>query len=306
MPLNSTSFKVGHTWHPPKRPRASNTELMRLKRRLVRALKEEYGPELTGSQLAYIDSAAEAGARLQLQPESAHPLAIANLMDAQRHALQALEGDWMKKIDVIDVTKINAEIFHRLGGIEGAVKYFKKHLSAFYPNVLKTQPQPMVQNNVAVSVSADDGEAARRHLEDAMIRLIAARKASVGDPAVYVNGERLYDDVPRLLTSDPPPSTRDIQPATDDASPGTADRGDVSLNESSTSPKPGTGFSREPAAASPGGGKKKLAQYSNSTVPLPRISFPGLASGAALDGSDDNRSTTQNYLEWPGHNRPPW
>jgi hypothetical protein len=87
---NRTAFKAHHPWHQPP---SGSPELTRLKKRLVRALKLEYGPELTGSQLAYIDSAAEAGARLQLQPESAHPLAIANLMDAQRHALQALEGD---------------------------------------------------------------------------------------------------------------------------------------------------------------------------------------------------------------------
>jgi hypothetical protein len=93
MPLNSTSFKVGHSWHSPKHPRAGSTELTRLKRRLALALKREYGPELTGSQLAYISAAADAGARLQLLDVSAHPLAIANLMDAQRHALQALDGD---------------------------------------------------------------------------------------------------------------------------------------------------------------------------------------------------------------------
>ena len=93
MTLNATSFKVGHPWHSPKRPRAGTTELTRLRKRLARELRNEFGPELTASQLAYINAAAEAGARLQLQPESAHPLAIANLMDAQRHALQALEGD---------------------------------------------------------------------------------------------------------------------------------------------------------------------------------------------------------------------
>ena len=85
-----TQFKPGH---PPYPPPAGTTELTRLKRRIARELKAEYGPELTGSQLAYINAAAEAGARLQLQPQDAHPLAIANLMDAQRHALQALEGD---------------------------------------------------------------------------------------------------------------------------------------------------------------------------------------------------------------------
>ena len=93
MTLNATSFKVGHPWHSPKHPRAGTTELTRLRKRLARELREEFGPDLSATQRAYINAAAEAGARLQLQPESAHPLAIANLMDAQRHALQALEGD---------------------------------------------------------------------------------------------------------------------------------------------------------------------------------------------------------------------
>jgi hypothetical protein len=91
MTLNATSFKTG--WHAPKRPRAGTTELTRLRKRLARELRKEFGPDLSATQRAYINAAAEAGARLQLQPESAHPLAIANLMDAQRHALQALEGD---------------------------------------------------------------------------------------------------------------------------------------------------------------------------------------------------------------------
>jgi hypothetical protein len=87
---NRTTFKHGHKPHPPFK---ASDEFSQLKRRLASALKREYGPDLTGKQLAYISAAADAGARLQLLDVSAHPLAIANLMDAQRHALQALEGE---------------------------------------------------------------------------------------------------------------------------------------------------------------------------------------------------------------------
>ena len=89
-PRNRTQFKSGHKPHPAF---TASIEFKRLKRRLASALKKEYGPELTASQLAYIDNAADAGARLELLDISVHPLAIANLQDARRHALQALEGD---------------------------------------------------------------------------------------------------------------------------------------------------------------------------------------------------------------------
>jgi hypothetical protein len=89
-PRNRTKFKPGHKPHLPLSP---NDEFRRLRKQKVSALKKEHGPDLTASQLSYIDSAADAWARLQLQPVDAHPLAIANLKDAERHALRALVGD---------------------------------------------------------------------------------------------------------------------------------------------------------------------------------------------------------------------
>jgi hypothetical protein len=85
-----TSFKLGHKPNPPT---VATTPLMRLRRQIVRELRDEYGPELTASQKSYIDIVADARARRQLYDISVHPLAIANLNDSERHALQALEGD---------------------------------------------------------------------------------------------------------------------------------------------------------------------------------------------------------------------
>jgi hypothetical protein len=242
----------------------------------------------------------------------------------------------MKKIRK-SIAEIKDEIYDVLGGITGAVKYYKRHPSAFYPDYFKMQPQPLVQNNVNVAnvatVSSRYGDA-RQQLLALLDHIISAKQASIGDPAVYVNDERLLPITresaqakllearvnPQLNFSlhdlaaalDDEPSTDDARPATDDASPGTADDGDVSGSNSEKlkSPNQGplspqSGVATTSGATSPGGGTKQKSHYSNSTGPLPRISIPGLASGAALDGSDDNRSTTQRFLEWNGHGRPP-
>jgi hypothetical protein len=210
-----------------------------------------------------------------------------------------------KKIADIDPRAIAADFFRRLGGMEGMTKWGKTHRSLAYQLISKLMAQPMVQNNVAVSVNADDGEAGRRKLEDAFMRIIEARKASVGDPAVYVNGERLIEHQPQSLV--PPPSAIDIQPSTDAAPPGTPDRrASGSNSEKLKSPNQGPllpqgGVDATPGAASPGGGTKQKTMNSLSRMP----SVPGLYAGAALDESADNRSTTEKYLSWTGHGRPP-
>jgi hypothetical protein len=198
-----------------------------------------------------------------------------------------------KKIADIDPRSLAADLFHRIGGPVAMEKWGKTHRSLAYQLIAKLMAQPLIQNNVAVSVSADDGEAARRKLETAMMRVINARKLGIsdGDPAVYVDGERVYDDVPRLLTRDPPPSTDDIQPSTAGARPATMVDGDVSSD--SKSAKKGTVFSGGGVETTAPAGQKNQNVYSK-TFP----SFPGLAAGASLDGSDDNRSTTQKYLDW--------
>jgi hypothetical protein len=125
----------------------------------------------------------------------------------------------MKKIRK-HIAEIKDWIYDSLGGDPGAVKYFKKHPSAFYPDYFKTPPQPLVQNNVSVRVEHDE-EAARAKLYDAFVRLIEARKASVEDPAVYVDGDRIIDGVPCtvdgvVVNDDPQPATADPRPATRD------------------------------------------------------------------------------------------
>src|SRR5437588_7621121 len=90
------------------------------------------------------------------------------------------------------ITEIKAWVYEGLGGDAGALKYFKNHPSAFYPDYFKTPIQPLVQNtNVnAVHIGSDVNDAKRR-LETAFLRVINARKTSIGDPAVYVDGNRI-------------------------------------------------------------------------------------------------------------------
>jgi hypothetical protein len=126
-----------------------------------------------------------------------------------------------------------------------------------------------------------DGEDARRKLADAFMRLIEARRASVGDPVVTVDGKRI-DDHGNFI---------EHHPSTADAS----------LNEGSSSPQKGPlnargGVATTPAETTPTGGQNKISKY--STV-------PGLSAGFALDGLDDNLSTTQKFLNWKGHGGPP-
>jgi hypothetical protein len=210
------------------------------------------------------------------------------------------------KTDDIDPRAIAAGLWRDLGGKTGIAKWGKSHRSLAYQLISKLMAQPLVQNNVNVRVDHVNEEQAKRHLEDAFLRIIAARQASVGDPAVYVDGERLTDahnyieHDPRPATDASTPEAAEPRPAIDEPRPATGDAVDVSLNESSKSPQKGPLSKPGGVQTSTGGGTKQNSMHSNSGP-----SVPGLFAGAALDGSADTRSTTQKFLDWPGHNRPP-
>jgi hypothetical protein len=196
------------------------------------------------------------------------------------------------------MTKDPMEIaFEKAGGIAAFVKWIKdsgRNRGDFYSWWAKRFNQSTVINNVAVANLAVADQSARRKLEDAFIRLIEARRASVGDPAVFVDGRRMRDD--GSLIEHQPRSSDDPRPATDDAAVSPLNEGSSSWQKGPLL-KPG-GVATTPAETSPTGGQKTKMSYSNSTV-------PGLAAGAALDGLDDNLSTTQKFLNWRGHGRPP-
>ena len=112
-----------------------------------------------------------------------------------------------------DVQKSILKAYKDAGGDAGFSKWCKKHQTTLYDYYVKLMPQ-RVQSQVHVTHIDHDGEAARRKLEDAFIRLIEARKNSVGDPAVYHNGERIRDS---WMIEHQPRLSDEPRPATDDA-----------------------------------------------------------------------------------------
>jgi hypothetical protein len=202
------------------------------------------------------------------------------------------------KADNMDPRAIAMDLFKRLDGMAGMTKWGKTHRSLAYQLIAKLMAQPLVTNNVNIANITHDDGSARRKLEDAFMRIIAANKASVGDPAVYVNDMRLGDDG-RLIEHQPQPPVP--PPLAADPRPATPDVASESKSASSGSPISRGGVDATPGATSPGGGTKQKPMNSLSRMP----SVPGLYAGAALDESADNRSTTEKYLSWTGHGRPP-
>jgi hypothetical protein len=208
-----------------------------------------------------------------------------------------------KEIDVTDEPDIQRSIlkaYKDAGGDAGFSRWCKKHQTTLYDYYVKLMPQ-RTQAQVHVT-HVDRGEQARAHLETAIMRIIAARKAAVGDPAAYHGGERVIDNEPPLLSAASTPGTDDGRlPLMD------ADQGHLDLkSENPKSPQKGTVFSdggvhASPSAPSPGGGQNKNSHYSKPTWP----SVPGLAAGAVFEGLDDKLSTTERFYLWNGHGRPP-
>ena len=84
-------FEKGHPHYPPWSRRLNNmSEYERLKKKFIRELKNEYGPELTFKQRAHIDSAAGIMARLQLEGKDIDHANYRELNTELRHGLEAL------------------------------------------------------------------------------------------------------------------------------------------------------------------------------------------------------------------------
>jgi hypothetical protein len=171
------------------------------------------------------------------------------------------------------------------GGRSWLRQWSKNNRTLFLQLYAKLMAQPQVVNNVNVANVRLGEESARRQLELAFLRLIEARRASVGDPAAYHGGERVDDN---LIIEHQPRLSDDARPATDDAA--------VSpLDESSKSPMKGPlnargGVLTTPGATNPTGGTK---QKTLNSFP----SIPGQAAGVALDQSADaNLSASEKSL----------
>jgi hypothetical protein len=179
----------------------------------------------------------------------------------------------------IDPRAIAADFFRKLGGMEGMAKWGKTHRSLAYQLIAKLMAQPLVQNNVNVANIAIDGEAVRRKLEDAIERMRESKKYLSEDPAVYVNDmlviEGYQQDASHVLVDGVSYTRTDA----------------TVVPETTIDPRPSTAGAR-PAT--------------DATRPrtVVRSFVAGQSAGGALDGSaDDNRSTTQKYLDWSGHGK---
>ena len=150
-------------------------------------------------------------------------------------------------------------------------RWAKNKQTLAYQLIANLMKQPASTTFNKVTIKVNDGEAARHKLEAAFLQLIESRKYE-GDPAVFINNERVIEHVSHTPASpDPAPSTDATRPATADPRPAT----DVT--------PPATPDAR----------------------PRPAVQslVPGQGAGAALDGSDDNRSTTARFLSWHGHGK---
>ncbi|SHK94244.1 hypothetical protein [Bradyrhizobium lablabi] len=120
------------------------------------------------------------------------------------------------------------EVFKRTGGIAGMTTWAKTHRTLFYSLFGKLISQPLVQTNINNTIKVDEVQA-RAALAHAFHRIIDSRELDKG--AVYVDGERVYEDgqapvtiehAPRPDLAQPPspaPSPADIDPAQPSAAP---------------------------------------------------------------------------------------
>jgi hypothetical protein len=180
---------------------------------------------------------------------------------------------------------ISTKAFEKIGGLPSLVKWIKesaRNRSAFYSWYIPSRLRQPLMQQTNVNVSVINEEATRAKLQDALLRQIEARKYDDVDPVVTVNGERIIDHQP--LAADP--RSQPGERVSDTPSPSS-----VTANESPSADE----SRREAAAARP-----------STAAPRPRpvqSLVPGQGAGAALDGYDDNRSTTQKYLDWSGHGK---
>ena len=178
-----------------------------------------------------------------------------------------------------DVQKSILKAYKDAGGDAGFSRWCKKHQTTLYDYYVKLMPQ-RVQSQVHITHVSD--ETARAKLYDQFIRIIDARQAGSEDPAVYVNGVRLTDDVPvtvdGVVVNDEPAVPRLASPDVVAAQP--------------ANPRPPADVAPPPAAAPP---------------PL----TPAQARERAMQPSypppvSNEPSTTAKYLEWASTRRDPW
>jgi hypothetical protein len=208
-----------------------------------------------------------------------------------------------------------AAAFKNMGGVPALTRWAKSNghnRAAFYALYSKLSAAEMADINANTN-SIESEKALRAKLEHAFLRVIAAQKASVGDPAVYVDGERVYGGAvvidARANRELPAPASK---AAPHDAAPQSTQQAaphGAALQSPAPVPEPAAAAPQSPAP------DNKPQPVTDNVVPLRSVTqsshnamrdaVPGLSAGVALDGLDDKLSTTERFLLWPGHGRPP-
>jgi hypothetical protein len=80
-------FEKGHPFYPPKQVGSEHT---RLRSKIIRRLKREYGPDISAKQMEHIVNAADIRARLHLQGETINHADYVLLVNTERRELAEL------------------------------------------------------------------------------------------------------------------------------------------------------------------------------------------------------------------------
>jgi hypothetical protein len=203
-----------------------------------------------------------------------------------------------KSPEPVDPKAAVTEVFKRLGGIQAMTAWGRTHKTLFYSLYCKLFNAPAVQANVNVRVESD-ATAAQLALENALTRMIAARKSEHG--AVFVDGERVSDGTDTAATAragavviehEPRAVERVINSQAADGRPHTADgRPQPGLQKSHLSDHPKDDRPQSPAAAS------------NSVDNVVRLT----PRAAAVPAQEPRApSSTELFYEYHGTRRPYW
>ncbi|SHL15003.1 hypothetical protein SAMN05444321_1916 [Bradyrhizobium lablabi] len=183
--------------------------------------------------------------------------------------------------DLTDMREIAIEVQKRIGGIAEMVKWAKSHRTLWYQLYPKLLAQPP-QTNVQVNIANVNGEQARKSLQDAFMRVIASQKASVGDPAVYVDGQRVIDG--KIIDNEPP------SPAA------SHDARDPALRDSAQQSAAPHDSKAAPAT--------QPATQPDNVVNIDRKPFHPAARPP--QAAPREPTSTELYLEWSASRRDPW
>lgn len=232
-----------------------------------------------------------------------------------------------KLVVKMEAKEVFALAMEGVGGLQGMIDWIKEstdNRAAFYANyakLLNLPPMVTVNNNtVNVETERVEGEQLRQSMVDAMARIVQARRQDFARSGLIqvcgITYRKLEDG--SLVPTDEVPSSYGAATITDNTTGVTinAETGVVIRNVGpppDDEPEVQRAVERDSCVIIDG--KRAEAEVIPPQSPAspmpPRVvkqtgpSVPGICAGAVFEGEGDNRSTTQKFLDWNGHRRPP-